>query len=197
MRFKDGIKEKNVIIKDGADMFLPFGLTLGAYVILFGNISPGGGFQGGVLVASAVLILYLGYGYDTVKGALNLEFMRVLEAFSLVMYVTFGLVGIFAGLNFAFNYFFHHGAIGDLLSAETAVFMDYAVAVNVLTGVGVLLMLMLGMLTIDNPDDDPSLVAVNAKAENAIEEKTTISGMTEEAKTPEAVPVQEGKEGES
>ena len=52
MKFKDGIKERNIIIKCGADKFLPFALTFGLYIILFGTISPGGGFQGGVCVAS-------------------------------------------------------------------------------------------------------------------------------------------------
>lgn len=170
MRFKDGIKEKNIIIKSGADNFLPFALTLGIYVILFGNISPGGGFQGGTLVASGVLLLYLGYGYETARKAINTEFLRVIEAFSLVLYVTLGLVGIFAGFNFAMNVFFHHGAIGDLLSAETAVFMDYAVAVNVLTGIGMLLLMMLGMIVIDNPEDVPSLTKVTEAQTPAIEE---------------------------
>ena len=176
MRFKDGITERNVIVKDGADMFLPLGITLGLYVILFGNISPGGGFQGGVLVASAVLMLYLGYGFDTVKGSLDNEVMRVLEAFSLVAYVLLGLVGVVVGFNFAFNHFFHHGQIGDLLSAETSVFMDYAVAINVSTGVGILLLVMIGMLTIDNPkkaanaavtEDEPVAMPEPAEEEGA------------------------------
>ena len=41
MKFKEGITEKNVIIKCGADKFLPFALTFGLYIILFGTIYPG------------------------------------------------------------------------------------------------------------------------------------------------------------
>ena len=57
MKFKEGITEKNVIVKCGSDKFLPFAVTFGIYIIMFGTISPGGGFQGGVIVASAALLL--------------------------------------------------------------------------------------------------------------------------------------------
>ena len=77
MKFKEGITEKNVIVKCGADKFLPFAVTFGIYIIMFGTISPGGGFQGGVIVASAALLLYLGYGYNVAKRAISTEVLRV------------------------------------------------------------------------------------------------------------------------
>ena len=70
MKFKKGIKERNVILKCAADFMLPFALIFGIYIILFGTVSPGGGFQGGVIVAAAVLLLYLGYGYKTTAKAI-------------------------------------------------------------------------------------------------------------------------------
>ena len=51
MKLKSGIQEKNIILKCGADALLPFAIVFGIYVILFGTVSPGGGFQGGVIVA--------------------------------------------------------------------------------------------------------------------------------------------------
>ena len=51
-------KEQDIILKCGADMFLPFALVFGLYVILFGSVSSGGGFQGGVIVTSAFLLVY-------------------------------------------------------------------------------------------------------------------------------------------
>ena len=47
MKLKSGIQEKNIILKCGADALLPFAIVFGIYVILFGTVSPGGGFQGG------------------------------------------------------------------------------------------------------------------------------------------------------
>ena len=56
MKFKNGITEKQIIVRCAADKILPFSLVFGIYIILFGTISPGGGFQGGVLVASGALL---------------------------------------------------------------------------------------------------------------------------------------------
>ena len=47
-------KRDDLIVRSLADSYLPIALVLGFYVILHGNISPGGGFQGGVLAASGV-----------------------------------------------------------------------------------------------------------------------------------------------
>ncbi len=148
MKFKDGIKEKNVIIRCGADMFLPFAIAFGIYIILFGTVSPGGGFQGGVIVASAVLLLYLGYGYRIAKKVINTEVLRVGEAIGASLYVILGLAGIFAGRNFAANIWYDNGEVGDLISAGTITFMGYAVGFKVLTGVGFLILLLLGVLGI-------------------------------------------------
>ena len=154
MRFKDGIQEKNVIIKCGADKFLPFALTFGIYVILFGTVSPGGGFQGGVIVASACLLLYLGYGVKGAHDAINGEVLRVNEAIGACIYVLLGVCGILMGFNFARNVFYDIGAVGDLLSAGTITCMSYAVGYTVLTGVGFLLLLMLGLLAAEDDDAD-------------------------------------------
>ena len=159
MRFKDGIKEQNIIVRCGAGKFLPFAVTFGIYVILFGTVSPGGGFQGGVIVASAVLLLYLGYGYNTLTKAINSEALRINEAIGASIYVILGLLGIVAGANFCRNIFFDNGNAGDLISAGNITFMGYAVGFKVLSGVGFLLLLMLGLLAPDPDDPDAPEVA--------------------------------------
>ncbi len=154
MKFKDGIREKSIVVKCGADMMLPFALIFGIYIILFGTVSPGGGFQGGVMVASGALLLYLAYGYKGAKGAINTEVLRVGEASGAVLYVILGLCGLFLGANFCRNVFFNNGAVGDLISAGTITYMGYSVGFKVLTGVGFLLLLMLGLLAPGSDDDE-------------------------------------------
>jgi len=154
MKFKNGIQEQDVIVKCAADKFLPFALVFGIYVILFGTVSPGGGFQGGVIVASACLLLYLGYGVRGAADAINAEVLRVNEAIGACIYVILGVAGILCGCNFAANVFYDIGAVGDLISAGTITFMSYAVGYKVLTGVGFLLLLMLGLLAAADDDDE-------------------------------------------
>ncbi len=151
MKYKKGIKERNIILKCCADLMLPFSLVFGMYVILFGTVSPGGGFQGGVIVAAAALLLYLGYGYHTTSKAINSEVLRVNEALGAILYTILALCGLVLGVRFCQNVFFNNGAVGDLISAGTITFMSYSVGYKVLTGVGFLLLLMLGLLS---PDDD-------------------------------------------
>ena len=154
MKFKKGIRETNTVIKCGADSLLPFALTFGLYIIFFGTISPGGGFQGGVIVSAAVILLYLAYGYKTTTSAINPEFIRVNEAIGAVLYVVLALVGIFLGARFCENVFYQYFNVGDPLSAGTITYMSYAVGYKVLTGVGFLLILMMGLLVADNDEKE-------------------------------------------
>ncbi|MBR0091610.1 MAG: MnhB domain-containing protein [Lachnospiraceae bacterium] len=184
MKFKDGIKEKNIIVKCGADKFLPFAITFGLYVILFGTVSPGGGFQGGVIVASAAIMIYLGNGFHIVSRALRSETLRVGEALGASLYVFLGLLGIIGGANFCRNIFFDNGEVGDLISAGTITYMSYAVGFKVLTGVGFLLLLLLGILA---PDPEPAKPAV-AETKEQIEVKETLNETLQtEQKEKEAV----------
>lgn len=153
MRFKDGIKETNVVVKAGCDTFLPFAVVFGFYIIFFGTISPGGGFQGGVLVSSACLLLYLAYGRKTAVNAINEEFIRINEAIGAIIYVMLGMCGLFFGARFCENVFYQWFNIGDPLSAGTITFMSYAVGYKVLTGVGFLLLLMIGLMALDSEEE--------------------------------------------
>ena len=142
-------KRDDLIVRSLADSYLPIALVLGFYVILHGNISPGGGFQGGVLAASGVLLLYLGYGFRGIATAINMERMHRLEAVGAIAYVLFAMLGIFAGYNFCRNILWNSGSIGDLWSSGTIALMNYAVGFKVLTGVGFLLLLVIYLLGTD------------------------------------------------
>ena len=154
MKLKNGIEPREIIVKCGADFFLPFAIVFGLYIILFGTVSPGGGFQGGVMVAAACLLLYLGYNYQTASKAINLEVLRVNEAVGASLYVLLGVCGVVMGFNFCRNVFYNIGEVGDLISAGTITFMSYSVGYKVLTGVGFLLLLMLGLLAPDDDDEE-------------------------------------------
>ncbi|CCJ33343.1 membrane bound hydrogenase, MbhF subunit [Caloramator australicus RC3] len=141
---------KDVIVKTAADFFTPIALVLGFYIILHGHLSPGGGFQGGVLVASAVVLIYLGYGYNEVSKKFNMEIIKKNEALGAILFTVFGLAGIIYGSVFFANVFTNIGDVGDLISAGTIMFMNNSVGYKVLTGVGFLILLMIGLLAPDN-----------------------------------------------
>lgn len=143
----------DLIIRCMADKFMPLALVFGLYVILHGHLSPGGGFQGGTLCASAVLLIYLGYGAGATQTALHPKFLQRTEPIALIVYISIAMAGIAAGYNFCTNFYYTHGNIGDLISSGTIANMDEAVGYNVTTGIGTLLILMIGLL-LRNPDGD-------------------------------------------
>src|SRR5919204_783049 len=56
----------------------PIVLVLGIYVVTHGHLTPGGGFQGGVVLAAGLLVLYLA------TGRVALARLRPVEAFEAV-----------------------------------------------------------------------------------------------------------------
>ena len=142
----NNIKVKNTILSCGADSLLPLMMVYMFYIILHGHLSPGGGFQGGVLMVAVVTILYLGRGYETTVRSLSAGFLHGAEGFASIMYVALAMMGVAVGAQFCQNILYKHGDIGDLYSSGTIFWMNLTVGVKVLTGVGSIALLMLGLV---------------------------------------------------
>lgn len=137
-------KTKPVIVRSAADFFLPLACVYGAYVVLHGHLSPGGGFQGGVLIASAILLVFLGYGSLKVRKTFNDHKLHSSETVAEIIYVILGLIGIIGGFNFCVNFVF------DNLGFDTSVLMNHAVGYHVMGGIICLLSMMLSLLDKDD-----------------------------------------------
>ena len=142
-------KKKPVIVRSAADFFLPLACVYGAYVVLHGHLSPGGGFQGGVLIASAILMVFLGYGSLKVRKTFNDHKMHSSETVAEILYVVMGLLGILGGFNFCVNFVF------DGLNFDTSVLMNHAVGYHVMGGIICLLAMMLSLLDKNDEDNTP------------------------------------------
>jgi multicomponent Na+:H+ antiporter subunit B len=145
---------KNVIAKCASDKILPLAVVYILYIILHGHLSPGGGFQGGVLMVAVVALICLGHGYQTTIETLSYHLMHTTEGFASIFYVALGLLGVAMGAHFAQNVLYTHGAIGDLYSAGTIFWMNVTVGVKVITGVGSIALLMLGVLRDDRKGEE-------------------------------------------
>lgn len=141
-------KKKPVIVRSAADFFLPLACVYGAYVVLHGHLSPGGGFQGGVLIASAILLVFLGYGSLRVKKAFNDHKLHSSETVAEIIYVALGIIGIVGGFNFCINFVF------DGLGFDSSVLMNHAVGYHVMGGIICLLTMMLSLLDKNDEDND-------------------------------------------
>ena len=141
---------KNVILRCGADKILPVAIVYLFYIILHGHLSPGGGFQGGVLVVGVILMLYFANGYQTTARALSFDLLHEAEGVASVAYVALALMGIAAGAQFCENILYQSGNIGDLYSSGTIFWMNITVGIKVITGIGSITLLMLSIVNQKN-----------------------------------------------
>ena len=137
---------KNVIARCGCDRILPCVVVYILYIILHGHLSPGGGFQGGVLMVALVALVYMGHGYERTVETFSYHLLHTVEGCASIFYVALGLLGVAVGAHFAENVLYTHGAIGDLYSSGTLFWMNVTVGVKVITGVGSIALLMLGVM---------------------------------------------------
>ena len=140
------IRVKNIIPACGADSLIPLMLVYVCYVILHGHLSPGGGFQGGVLVVGMVVMLYLGRGYETTVRALSANLLHETEGIASIVYIALAMMGVAVGAQFCQNILYTHGNVGELYSAGTIFWMNITVGVKVFTGIGSIALLMLSLV---------------------------------------------------
>jgi multicomponent Na+:H+ antiporter subunit B len=112
-------------------------LVLGAYIVTHGTLTPGGGFQGGVILAGALIMAFLGGRYLVVKLIAPHALVEAGEAIGAAGYAFVGIGGLVFAAVF-FRNFIALGTSGELLSAGTMPLSNIAVGLEV-TGAFVLL----------------------------------------------------------
>jgi multicomponent Na+:H+ antiporter subunit B len=105
-------------------------LLLALYVIAHGLISPGGGFQGGVVVAGAFVLVFLTVDYHAYARLASSRLAEPLESFGAAAYVGLGLLALAFGLAFMQN-FLDLGVTGRLSSGGSAALVNWAAGTEV------------------------------------------------------------------
>ncbi|TFH32338.1 MAG: sodium:proton antiporter [Deltaproteobacteria bacterium] len=92
--------EYNPIILTVSSVVSPFIMLFGLYVVFHGHYSPGGGFQGGTLLAAALLLIRLAAGFDIAQ----LQFKRILGtplgSIGVLIYFGTGFLAMMSGGEF-------------------------------------------------------------------------------------------------
>jgi multicomponent Na+:H+ antiporter subunit B len=105
-------------------------LVLGGYVVNHGHLTPGGGFQGGVILAAALLLVYAAGHLMALERVRPIDLVEVTEATGAVAFALVALGGlVFSGALLA--NFLATGTLGDLLSAGTIPVLSVATGVEV------------------------------------------------------------------
>lgn len=120
-----------------ARWFMPVIALFGAYVVLHATITPGGGFQGGVIIGSSVLLLYLGEGYRAWRKLMRAKLLEIAEGAGCATFVLAGFAGLLEGGGFLQN-LLPLAAPGSLLSGGLIAVVNLAVGVAVSAGFALL-----------------------------------------------------------
>ncbi|MEA3419738.1 MAG: MnhB domain-containing protein [Campylobacterota bacterium] len=104
---------ENSLLEIGVKVLFPLIVLFGIYIIIHGHLSPGGGFQGGVIIASGFLLLFLAHGNEF---SLNHRVITLFESLSGAGLVLFGFLGVWTTGLF-FGNFLPLGSLGKLFSA--------------------------------------------------------------------------------
>ena len=113
-------------------------IVFGAYIVAHGHLGPGGGFQGGVLLAGALLLVYVAgqlIGLERVEPIALVEVADAAGALAYALVAVGGLVFASAAL---FN-FIPQGTTGQMFSAGTIPVLSVAVGVEVTGAVALIL----------------------------------------------------------
>ncbi len=145
------IGEMSRIVRTMTNIIFGFIVVFGFYVIAHGHLSPGGGFQGGAIVASAFALLLVTYGTEVIQQYIAKDLLSVIESTGLILFGSFGFLGISA--TYFYNIVANSGGLfgsptvigvnpGDLNTSGTIALMNIAVGLEVLAALGVIVLTM-------------------------------------------------------
>ena len=91
---------ERLIIRVICRLIAPFAQLFGLYVIMHGHSSPGGGFQGGVILASSFMLLAVSDGIGEVRRRFSLKAITILTSSGVLVYAGIGVICLLLGANF-------------------------------------------------------------------------------------------------
>lgn len=145
------MKEMSRIVKTVTNFVYGFIIIFGFYIIAHGHLTPGGGFQGGAVVASAFALLLVSYGSLNSHKFLKKDILSFFESFGLILFIVLGFSGL--GITFFYNFLANSGGWfgntavigvnpGNMNTAGVIPLMNIAVGLEVLSALGVIVLTM-------------------------------------------------------
>lgn len=90
----------NIILTTVTRAMVPIILLFGFYVQIHGEHSPGGGFQAGVILASALILYALVFGLGDLLKVVPLSLQKIGACTGVLLYITTGFLSLLLGGNF-------------------------------------------------------------------------------------------------
>jgi multicomponent Na+:H+ antiporter subunit B len=123
----DEARPSSEIVRTGTEILVPIISIFAAYIIMNGHLSAGGGFQGGAVIASGVLLMLLAYP----QYQPNLEFLSVTESVAGALFVLVGIAGLIVAGGFLDNRILPLGQFGAFFSAGAIPLLSVLLGIKV------------------------------------------------------------------
>lgn len=142
-------------------------MCLGALTILGGHITPGGGFQGGAMIAAGFIFCLIVYGLKESPFHLSHDFLAAIESIGALGFVFLGLAGLFFSGFFLYNlgvdiYHVIPAAIQnafdypDPTHAGIIPYLNFVVGLKVMVGLTAVVITFLGFKELGAESDEES-----------------------------------------
>jgi multicomponent Na+:H+ antiporter subunit B len=123
--------KSSTIVKTMVRFTVPFIILFSVYTILHGEISPGGGFQGGAIIGASMIIFTTVFGLYESSQRIPQKLRLPLEGSAVLTFFTVGVLGMVGGGNFL-TYAWPHIAV----SLQPAVVVWLTILVEIGIGLG-------------------------------------------------------------
>ena len=118
------------ILNGVASLSIPAVLMLGCVVVINGHLTPGGGFSGGAILSTALILAANAYGSERVRAFFNEKTFVTLSSSALMVYALSKGYSFFTGANH-FHSIIPKGTVGNILSAGLILPLDICVGLIV------------------------------------------------------------------
>jgi multicomponent Na+:H+ antiporter subunit B len=141
------------IVKTISGIAFPFITIYGLYVIAHGHLTPGGGFQGGAIVASGFAMVLVSYGSIWIMDRVKEKNLSILESLGAVCFILLALLGLGFGTVFFNNFLVGTNSLFGVVPAVGSglanintggviPLMNFAVGLKVIAGLFVIVLVM-------------------------------------------------------
>jgi len=140
------------IVKTMSNIIFPLILIFGLYVIAHGHLTPGGGFQGGAIVASGCAMILVAYGSVWTMNHVKEKRLSILESTGAVCFIGLAILGLIFGLVFFKNFLVDQSAVplfnqvamglSNINTAGVLPLMNFAVGLKVIAGLFAIVLVM-------------------------------------------------------
>lgn len=142
------------IVRFSADLLYAGILIFGFYVIMHGHLTPGGGFQGGAVIATAVALIAVAYAYEDVLAMVGKVRFIVQESAGLILFLGIALAALAIGTTVFANYLANTGSLfgipvpfgpnpGELNTGGVMPLMNIAVGLEVWAALALVVLYLL------------------------------------------------------